>query len=516
MMAQNGSGKGPAEFAEFVLGAKLWSTQRAILRSIETERRTAVAGCHASGKTYTAACAALWFAARHADSRVLIVAPGWLTVRAVVWSEIHNLLSRAHLRLPLETQNQTEIRLDRSLLLGVSTNEPGRLQGHHARNLFVIVDEAVAIPTEFWPPLEGILSGGNTRLLILGNPTVNSGYFFDAFGRNRQAWQCFSISVFQTPNFAGLTLDELLRLPDSELDRDELPYLATRRWTKERYAEWWNGTVENSPLWASRVLGEFPSSSNNALIPLSWLERARRPSVDNGGDIIVGVDVAGPGKDRTVTVACCGGAIIDVGIYTGADARGVTLNFIRVYRDRLRMVRVDSAGPGWYFLQDIRDAGYRTQGVNVGCGPDEREKERFRNLKAQRYWFLRERFQRGEISGLSDEMLAELASINYLINPKGQVEIEDKASVKSILGKSPDLAEALMLAIGEHAPEPFDYRPVPAEFIPGQYFRSNFWFGNKDRVYMNRAEADAADEREEREARTFRRRNNRFSRRVAY
>ena len=41
-----------------------------------------------------------------------------------------------------------------------------------------------------------------------------------------------------------------------------------------------------------------------------------------------------------------------------------------------------------------------------------------------------------------------------MIDPHGRTAIEDKASVKSALGKSPDLAEALMLAIGEPPHEP--------------------------------------------------------------
>ena len=45
------------------------------------------------------------------------------------------------------------------------------------------------------------------------------------------------------------------------------------------------------------------------------------------------------------------------------------------------------------------------------------------------------RFLRGEISGLSDEELAELAAIGYVIDPRGKTAIEDKASVKSALGR---------------------------------------------------------------------------------
>jgi len=61
---------------------------------------------------------------------------------------------------------------------------------------------------------------------------------------------------------------------------------------------------------------------------------------------------------------------------------------------------------------------------------------------------LRERFQRGEVSGLSDELLAELASVSYLIDPRGRMTIEDKSSVKATLGRSPDLAESFDVSVG--------------------------------------------------------------------
>lgn len=88
------------------------------------------------------------------------------------------------------------------------------------------------------------------------------------------------------------------------------------------------------------------------------------------------------------------------------------------------------------------------------------DKERFANCEAERYWHLRERFLRGEISGLRDEELGELASIGYVIDPRGKTAIEDKASVKSTLGRSPDHAESLMLALGEPSYEPFRFTPL--------------------------------------------------------
>jgi hypothetical protein len=49
--------------------------------------------------------------------------------------------------------------------------------------------------------------------------------------------------------------------------------------------------------------------------------------------------------------------------------------------------------------------------------------------------------------------LSELAAINYVIDPRGKTVIDDKASVLSALGRSPDLAESLALALGEPSPQ---------------------------------------------------------------
>ena len=77
-------------------------------------------------------------------------------------------------------------------------------------------------------------------------------------------------------------------------------------------------------------------------------------AIDHGEPVVIGVDPAGPGADRTVAVACSAGAILDVGVYTDANAEGPVLPFIRKWRDRLKIVRVDSAGIGFYFSEHIR------------------------------------------------------------------------------------------------------------------------------------------------------------------
>jgi hypothetical protein len=58
-------------------------------------------------------------------------------------------------------------------------------------------------------------------------------------------------------------------------------------------------------------------------------------------------------------------------------------------------------------------------------------------------------------------MLAELAAVTYTVDPHGRIAIDGKADVKSAIGRSPDLAEALMIALGERQHEPWTYTPVP-------------------------------------------------------
>jgi phage terminase large subunit len=450
----------PIAFSE-VFQLRLWSLQKTILKAAETERRIAVKGAHGSGKTLTAALLALYFCARFDDARVLIVAPGWITVKSVFWTELHSLLARAKFNLPFTVVNQLEVKFGpKNMIIGLSTIDAGRLQGHHAEHLLIIVDEATALDPTFWPSIEGVQASGDSHIVMLGNPTSNSGYFYDAFGRNRALWKCFTIGAFDTPNFKNVSLERLLRMPDAELDKNPWPMLTPRRWVKERYQEWWSGNAENSPLWQARVLGQFPSSSSNALIPLSWLEAACRPAVGSvGARLIIGVDPAEAGRDKTAVVACSGGAIVDSAAFSDADARWAVIQFIRKHADNLAMVRVDSIGVGWGFTKHIRDCGYRVAGIYVSARAE--DPERFMNSRAVRYWFLRERFERGEVSGLANDLLIELASLTYGLGPRGQTLIDDKASVKSILGHSPDLAEAAMLALGEPSYEPFVHQHLP-------------------------------------------------------
>jgi hypothetical protein len=431
----------PCSFAQVILGHQVWSRQGEILQSVARYPRTAVKACHASGKTFTAAEAVLWWITHYPEAIAVTTAPTWTQVERLLWGEIREAVMRSTISYPKPTATTLQLGPSR-YAIGLSTNEGVRFQGFHG-NVLIVLDEAPGILPEIWEAIEGIRAGGDVRVLALGNPTISSGPFYDAFTTAREGWNLITISAFDTPNLEGISLEHLLELEEDELDRNSHPFLTTRRWVREKYAEWGPG----HPLWEARVLGNFPAQSEDALFSLAWLEAAK--GRDTGeGEWHAGVDVAGPGEDETVVCVRRGPRVELLRAWSNKEPRGDVLAALRPYQGQLKNVNVDSVGMGYYFAQHLRDHNLPVTEVNVGEAAHDREK--YANSKAERYWGLRLRAEAGDLAGLRDEKtIGQLVGIRYRHNSRGQIVIESKEEGRKRGVKSPDRAEAVMLAFAE-------------------------------------------------------------------
>ena len=458
----------PVHFAGDVLGSVLWRRQRDIMRAVATKPLVAVKACHASGKTYQAARLALWWLIRHPEGKVINTAPGWRQVR-LMWDEIR--LARKQSRIAFPEPSATELRVtDANYIQGVSTNEAVKFQGIHGRNILVIADEAPGIRADIWDAIEGVRAGGDVHVLMLGNPVIPSGFFFNAFGRGRAIWHSYTISAFDTPNLAGVTMEQLLAMSDEELAISPAPYLVTRRWVKERALAW----GQKHPMFCARVLGEFPSQSAYSVLSLELIERAKRDPTAQESErlkaafVQVGVDVAGPGEDETSVVVRSGGCILETHAFADHDPRGRVAQVLSKWQrtGRLRHVVVDVVGIGYNFALHLADLGFPVIQFNAGHRP--MDPERFTNAKAEAYWGLREHMEAGEISGLNDlETEAQLSAILYRATPNGRTEIESKEDAKKRGQSSPDRAEALVMAFCKIVPrEQTFYFSQPVQISP--------------------------------------------------
>jgi transposase-like protein len=98
--------------------------------------------------------------------------------------------------------------------------------------------------------------------------------------------------------------------------------------------------------------------------------------------------------------------------------------------------------------QHLKDHDLPITEVNVG--ERARDPEKFFNKKAEVYWGFRMRAEAGDVAGLTDERaIAQLVGVRYSHNSRGQVVIESKDDARKRGVKSPDRAEAIILAFAE-------------------------------------------------------------------
>jgi hypothetical protein len=293
---------------------------------------------------------------------------------------------------------------------------------------------------------------------------------YDSFGRNRATpgHECITISAFDTPNLAGLTMESLLQLSEEELDVAPFPWLTRRRWVKEMYYKW----GPTNPRFMARVLGEFPTQATDAVFQLAWIEEASkayydpkterpeqsevlRPHIRPGMYIQCGIDVAGPGDDETTACARIGPFVIGQAAWSKANAIAEVCGWLNNLRARFPGAAIiilgDTVGIGFHFMTQIAAQGFDVRAFIAGGAP--LNPFMFTNAKAEAYWISREWMRDGFIRGVTDEdTQAQLSDIRYRETPGGKIEIEHKDQARARGSNSPDRAEALVMAFARIVP----------------------------------------------------------------
>ena len=368
----------------------------------------------------------------------------------LLWGEVHAAFQRS--LYPFPKPNLTELKMGpKRYAYGLSTvitkqDEGVRFQGVHAKNVLIIVDEAPGVNPKIWEAIEGIRSGGNVKVLALGNPTIASGPFHTAFIDNRSGWECFTIDAFDTPNLRGITLEQLVdsSFPEDELDKNICPYLITRRWVREMYFTY----GKDHPFWEARVRGQFPKQSPDSLLSLAWLEEASRREIQErtSDEFAAGLDVAGPGEDESSLTIRRGPRVIFHEQTTMSDPRGWVMERLIRFKDVLSTINIDCIGIGWNMYLHVKDT-FGDKAVPINVCEAANDPEKFANLKSEFFWGFRMRCEKGDFCGLTDEKtIGQLAGLRYHPTPRGQVEVESKQDSLKRGVKSPDRAESVMLA----------------------------------------------------------------------
>jgi len=416
----------PAGFIKDVLKADIWELQRQIAQAIADHPRVAVRSCHNSGKTFLTAALIPWFLHCFDDSLVISTAPTDRQMREQLWGEVAQHHRRSGLPGRL-TETSLEVSPTRRAF-GFATNTDVRFQGWHAKHLLAIGDEAPGIAEPNYMAIEGILTGHDARLLLIGNPNSPQGTFYEAF--RSDLYKTFHISAYDVP--------EHLLPPD---------------WAPKRLQLW----GADNPAYQVRVLGEFPQQGEDALIRMSWVTDAQERDSHAEGEVTIGVDVARYGGDESVACVRQGSAVLGCISWRGNDTMSSAGRVAALIREwSASVVNVDDIGVGAGVVDRLaeefaNDRNVTVVGVNVG--ESAMDSEHYANRRSEIFQGLSDRFKQGDISlpGEDQILLSQLTALKFSYTPRGQMKLESKEDLRKRRGTSlgwasPDRADALALA----------------------------------------------------------------------
>jgi len=191
----------------------------------------------------------------------------------------------------------------------------------------------------------------------------------------------------------------------------------------------------------------------NQLIPSLALSKAENKIIGQSG-ISMGIDPSRYGNDRTVFIILKEGNIELIESYQETSTNQIvtrTIELINEYNIDAGNVGIDGVGVGTGTIDNLHALNYNVIELVGGAKPIEviNEEEAFQpyNLRSQMYYELRKDIVEGNLGNITDPTLKlELSSIQYEISSEKTVKILGKDAIKKVLGKSPDLADALCYA----------------------------------------------------------------------
>lgn len=306
--------------------------------------------------------------------------------------------------------------------------------GLHAANStpFYIFDEASAVPDAIWEVAEGGLTDGEPMWFVFGNPTRNTGRFFECFNKQRHRW--------------------LTRQIDSR---------TVQITNKAQIAEWVADYGEDSDFVRVRVRGVFPRASSLQFIPRDLVDGAMlRTPVNHAGrgrTAVVGVDVARFGDDQSVIRTRVGrdAATWPPLRYRELDTMQLAAR-VAEHVETLKkagyrvVIFVDGGGVGGGVVDRLRQLNYDVVEVQFGAKADDGRK--YHNKRAEMWGRVKEWLPSGCLA--KDEALAtDLTSVEYSFRPDDTILLESKESMKKRGLASPDDGDALAITFAYPVPE---------------------------------------------------------------
>lgn len=427
------------------------------------------------GKSLFGAVTTQWWFDTRNPSIALTTAPTEKQVLQILWGYIRSQRAKAGLgdfpsavapRLATGPEHWAE---------GYTAKSGTAFQGRHNECVLIIIDEAIGVDDQFFPAAESMLNGVEYAMLMLYNPTDGASSIRRM--EDSGTGKVVRFNAMEHPNiiaerqglpapFPGASrlewAENFIRINGEPVqDGSENPVFDIEvGWrilpdgTRTK-GQWYkpNGEVE------ARVLGRWPTQSEHSV----WSEAGWRHVSDpqfrfspRNNNLQVGVDVALDGPDKSAFAVRQGGVLRYVQSFQGLKpiethdkAKSLAWHYARELGINAKTVPivVDDFGCGSKVMACNAD-GYRF--IGIGGNEPASDPYLYPNRRSEIGFALADAARDKEVcfdvgQVIMDELKRQFLAMQYECRGTKRV-LHEKKEQKKLLGKSPDEADAVMLA----------------------------------------------------------------------
>jgi hypothetical protein len=383
--------------------------------------------------------AAMWvvFEAIKKKTRMIAAAQNYRALTEVLFREIESLLLTMDITYKY-TKGQKFTLENGSEIFGATAQNPTSILGFTDIE-YAIIDEAAYCPEELYNYITDRMRGenvkqGKVRLISSPSNTIQAQWFKKLCSKYPS--KVIHATTFDNP-FTGKEYKQA---------------------QKDKYGE-------GTPMYRQQLLGEFIDDDLNfAIIGAKEFPTLKQESY---GERWMGIDCAGSGADYTVFVVVDKTCILDKVKIEKADTFKLhTIGKELVDKWNVRKVNIDVTGGFGNGLMDMLKLScpnINVVGINFAQKAIE---DCYANSRAEMYFELSKKIKEGFYIA-DDEIKEELLNTTYLINGTGKTMLVKKSDIKEIIGRSPDTADALALALYENIEElsPAESKTIAMGFV---------------------------------------------------
>jgi len=393
------------------------------------ERKISCRSGHGTGKSTVVCWALLWHLFFRFPQKSVVTAPSQNQLFSALWPDLRATIDG----LPAVLRDMVEYTAE-SVRLVEAPNESfihakvsrldnyDALQGVHSEHTFLVIDEAAGVHMKVYQAAYGSMSSESARMVLIGNPTKQSGYFYDTFHTLAPEWKNYHVSCLDSPRVSS-------------------------SYVREQKIQW----GEDSNEYRVRVLGEFPLSEDDVFIPLETcrdsIDRDITPSADT--PLVWGLDIARMGQDKSALCKRRSNAVLEpVKTWRKLDLMQLCGAIISEWEntsdeDKPVECAIDAIGLGsGVFDRLAEDGRIPVRAVNVSSRASDPQ---YFNLRAE-LWGRAKTWVESDVTRLHDARLAaELAQPKYTFSSTMKLQIESKEKMRNRGLRSVDVADAFCL-----------------------------------------------------------------------